>query len=55
VSSVSRFASIRDVGDELVAAGSLPVLTDVWHGPIYIVILVVMLIVRLAIIWRRRR
>jgi hypothetical protein len=55
VSSDSGFVSIRDAGDELVAAESVPALIDVWHGPIYIVIVVVMLIARLAIIWRRGR
>jgi hypothetical protein len=30
-------------------------LIDVWQGPIYIVIVVVMVLARVAIIWGRRR
>jgi hypothetical protein len=32
-----------------------PALIDVWHGPIYIVLVVVMVVARVAIIWGRRR
>jgi hypothetical protein len=32
-----------------------PALVDVWQGPIYIVIVAVMVLARVAIIWGRRR